>query len=104
GPAPSPPDPAPLSLHDALPISRVKFSSGATSNLLIVPLAGARTSKVDFAIITLATSCPSCTSSPSFTCHSSRSASTSSSRSSHRSEEHTSELQSRGHPVCRLLL
>src|SRR5437870_9452751 len=66
-----------LSLHDALPILRpmtVRFFSGST-----MPLRAEKNSSAAWTIRCRTNSSP-------------------------RSEEHTSELQSRGHLVCRLLL
>src|SRR3712207_8594390 len=74
-----------LSLHDALPISAAAWSRAASSSShrsRSAPTAAARP-----------------TPSPS-----TRAPPTSSSRAAARSEEHTSELQSRQYLVCRLLL
>src|SRR5207253_10500127 len=79
--APPPPEISTLSLHDALPISSCPFPPTRSTGSR--PSAPARIS-------------------PSPICSPSRRSWTPSSGS--RSEEHTSELQSRGHLVCRLLL
>src|SRR5207253_11446581 len=68
-----------LSLHDALPISLGDvFGSGSGSTLILL-----RSRSQAAADFVMSRSEPSC---------------------ERRSEEHTSELQSRGHLVCRLLL
>src|SRR3712207_8207106 len=82
-----------LSLHDALPISAVSVTarpSGATSP---PPRAGATWTSPAGARSTSTTARPS-----------SRSSSGTSGWRRRRSEEHTSELQSRQYLVCRLLL
>src|SRR5437660_6652153 len=61
-----------LSLHDALPIYRVRTAAKSLPYLALA--------------------------------RSSNSSTVAASKASRRSEEHTSELQSRGHLVCRLLL
>src|SRR5207253_10280741 len=84
-----------LSLHDALPIwdaCRIRYSTGSRSQIL-----AAFTS-----IFARNVRAPS-GNSPAFI-RANRSRFSSTERSRKRSEEHTSELQSRGHLVCRLLL
>src|SRR5439155_24499777 len=81
-----------LSLHDALPISRFSPASTPTSPA-IPPLMPSKASPCR----PCATSFPPCPLRPTMI----RSWAT---PVSPRSEEHTSELQSRGHLVCRLLL
>src|SRR5690625_6067698 len=80
--APAPPSLYTLSLHDALPI--LPFTAGATNSRAVTNMA--RSSKV--------IKPPSTPPKPTARL----------SRKLPRSEEHTSELQSRGHLVCRLLL
>src|SRR5207253_10456191 len=75
----APPQIYPLSLHDALPISRDQSSNSSSAPAPAGARAGAGLR---------CRNCGVCWRSP---------------RGS-RSEEHTSELQSRGHLVCRLLL
>src|SRR5207244_13623498 len=94
---------SPLSLHDALPIStstltHTQFNSPAISRSLTrVPTAHWDTSQ---GILTrrcglFTSTCLSCSPTVSWlTCNA----------RAHRSEEHTSELQSPDHLVCRLLL
>src|SRR5439155_22301811 len=87
--APAPTEIYPLSLHDALPICSRPRPPGSCSR------SPARSTP------------PSCRTSLSRRTRSPTSSPTSSARSqdcAFRSEEHTSELQSRGHLVCRLLL
>src|SRR3712207_7052223 len=74
-----------LSLHDALPISR----KSSTSTSAPATSSGTSRSRATSACRTTAARSPSATSA---------------STSSGRSEEHTSELQSRQYLVCRLLL
>src|SRR5258707_3775691 len=81
----------PLSLHDALPISS-RRSTSARPALLCVPLR-----------ITSVMSRTACSPSPS-TAASMKSEIGSGLNAAWRSEEHTSELQSRQYLVCRLLL
>src|SRR3712207_9150550 len=74
-----------LSLHDALPISPSRAACHPRS---LVPMSpNALTNSEDSSVLT-----------PSLALRRRRR------RSSHRSEEHTSELQSRQYLVCRLLL
>src|SRR5690625_5315075 len=89
-----PPTPLPytLSLHDALPISRTP------SGPRLDGIAAAATSCTDSSCNTSSSLRATCTSGKR-----ERNASTFLGSGS-RSEEHTSELQSRGHLVCRLLL
>src|SRR5690606_41066062 len=103
-PCSAPPHPSPLSLHDALPIS--SFAHPHLS-----PVDSRASFVLTFASSSLATSTPSTTLPPvssSFRAPPSPSAtalaSSPLSKSSSRSEEHTSELQSRENLVCRLLL
>src|SRR5207253_8951510 len=90
----------PLSLHDALPISSPPRSPGAA------PLRG--TEGVGRpalpSVCGLARSLPTATASPTLPARSCSAGGRPSLLSRTRSEEHTSELQSRGHLVCRLLL
>src|SRR5207253_10894772 len=102
--ASAPPATSPLSLHDALPIyltAEQKSASGIVSgngegpNELATPdISGARSAS--------SACCTPGTKSSSFILTCTASFPPADSRS--RSEEHTSELQSRGHLVCRLLL
>src|SRR5207253_6913001 len=87
-----------LSLHDALPISRTMR--------LRVPLVTIAPEIARSASICNASRAPSINAGDSHAKCSShlRSASGHDSSGKPRSEEHTSELQSRGHLVCRLLL
>src|SRR5439155_18155197 len=78
-----------LSLHDALPISTC--GSTARSRTRCTPFTAARSSSSP---TSGSTGCGSATTPPWWR----------PSRIQYRSEEHTSELQSRGHLVCRLLL
>src|SRR3712207_8195061 len=71
-----------LSLHDALPISRFRRTTASPFCRFV-------------------TSAPACSPASTSTCSLARS---SASPGSPRSEEHTSELQSRQYLVCRLLL
>src|SRR5439155_7878478 len=98
---PPPPQLHPLSLHDALPISRSPIHGSASSR------AGSRFSP--------SPRCPHAAPTTPRRKSRSRCATDASSRKRRpcpaetprtpsRSEEHTSELQSRGHLVCRLLL
>src|SRR5436305_14021590 len=82
---PAPTQIYPLSLHDALPISLTSSRSASGTDPTTFPVAGSVTSKRRPAAA-------------------SRHAPPISSCSAGRSEEHTSELQSRPHLVCRLLL
>src|SRR5690606_40005514 len=89
-PAPPPPQIHTLSLHDALPISRAKKFSASTQG------------PPGFAMADLYRAC---TSPPAQKAFSPLPRMTTATRpSSSRSEEHTSELQSRENLVCRLLL
>src|SRR5206468_12394530 len=99
-PPPPPPHLPPLSLHDALPISAECFpltSAGA-----------ARWSSSEPAATTPSTSPSTAPMPPSSTrpsmVHRRNTTSPTSNASGFRSEEHTSELQSRSDLVCRLLL
>src|SRR3712207_8755858 len=80
-----------LSLHDALPISARTIPAGRTSCLGKPPRRSGRSSVP-------------CAARPAFRSTISPSWSATSCRISTRSEEHTSELQSRQYLVCRLLL
>src|SRR5439155_27330892 len=80
-----------LSLHDALPISPTRARSSRRSTGSSRPGSGPRTSPAG------------CSGSPARAAPTASGA-TSPGSSRRRSEEHTSELQSRGHLVCRLLL
>src|SRR5689334_24758610 len=87
-----------LSLHDALPISSVSFCS-ASSNV------DCRESRSACHCASWSRSCASALESPeSSTCNDSSRPVADAYSSSRRSEEHTSELQSQFHLVCRLLL
>src|SRR5439155_22629749 len=89
-----------LSLHDALPISEsLPINSAPIVNAWAIPLGSACTLYENFT--------PICEPSPSSDSIIGRSRGVEMIRISRipaRSEEHTSELQSRGHLVCRLLL
>src|SRR5207253_5898202 len=103
-PPPSPPHPVPLSLHDALPISIRSLGSKSGSGIpATVEYRGSGT---------MSSPCPPSTNECTFstlTLHSiatkvlMRAESSTPAMPMTRSEEHTSELQSRGHLVCRLL-
>src|SRR5439155_19937077 len=82
-----------LSLHDALPICRIMPTSWLSS-LSSTPI---RVAAISTSVASSAWSAPA-------TILCSRSVSRCTLARSSRSEEHTSELQSRGHLVCRLLL
>src|SRR5690625_7029986 len=73
-----------LSLHDALPILANMSSCLRRRPALSMPSS-----------VAISSSCETCNAFSSFKCMRERKG---------RSEEHTSELQSRGHLVCRLLL
>src|SRR5206468_12264439 len=83
----------PLSLHDALPISRRSSTSSATTRLSRSRCYGrCRAARFSCSAFRTEQAAP----------HSSRSACLSRGRMRGRSEEHTSELQSRSDLVCRL--
>src|SRR5207253_8097612 len=94
--------PSPLSLHDALPISANRSHpplSGKTGALQrIANGCGRRGWKQR------SRSAPASSSTPTSRRPNSRGCCNTSLVAEKRSEEHTSELQSRGHLVCRLLL
>src|SRR5690625_7113386 len=81
--APAPPRTSALSLHDALPISYISLQG----DLIEVTQQGSDGFKVERIIAGFRSGFPSFYTFQEY-----------------RSEEHTSELQSRGHLVCRLLL
>src|SRR5439155_13882602 len=89
---PAPPDVYALSLHDALPISGPSATATRVIPCSLRRGPGSRPSPTSCAEIRLRSA-----GSRSRTSSRARGAET-------RSEEHTSELQSRGHLVCRLLL
>src|SRR5207253_7836291 len=102
-PHPPPPRLLPLSLHDALPISRRAFAA-------VLPIE-ARATRLTTTLIALrrfvaAWFSPARRPTPSALTISALPPVPASPRPcrGRRSEEHTSELQSRGHLVCRLLL
>src|SRR5207253_11103902 len=87
-----------LSLHDALPISIGRWSSCSCS-----PPSSVSASFAGSPACCIHPSCPSPTRSPRSPWWGPSSSPDPTTRRP-RSEEHTSELQSRGHLVCRLLL
>src|SRR5207253_10970898 len=101
-PAPPPPRPAPLSLHDALPICRLGGTPWAPrmARLLGIEVGtGARLGSVPSPTALMRIGAGA-TLEGGVDCH----GWWIEGEEMVRSEEHTSELQSRGHLVCRLLL
>src|SRR5207253_11295905 len=92
----APPASYTLSLHDALPISLKRGIQGASSTncMALVPVWKPETSGIVTRKPTIAPRSEIALASRRFL----------TGTSAMRSEEHTSELQSRGHLVCRLLL
>src|SRR5207253_10480619 len=99
--APAPSDPSTLSLHDALPISST-VTSGRSPERMGFPRTRVCPIQTGAAIrpYTTRTTRTWATPTPPTT----RASTSTAARWTGRSEEHTSELQSRGHLVCRLLL
>src|SRR5207253_11491869 len=96
---PSPPDPYTLSLHDALPILCRVLPLGEIGESWTPACAGTQECRVD-----LLCDIPRLFRMNPHARGAAKRQGKSSDLDASRSEEHTSELQSRGHLVCRLLL
>src|SRR5439155_25906737 len=90
---------SPLSLHDALPICTFCTTTGMVMRKMISSTSITSTSGVVLIceFRSSSSACPTCIAMSDHLVRSMAAA-------EQRSEEHTSELQSRGHLVCRLLL
>src|SRR5207302_8547327 len=99
----SPPYIHTLSLHDALPISFCTAAASSSSDSLM-PIETPQAISSRTPPMSLASGTPFCLASASQTAASSEPLAILCPRTRARSEEHTSELQSRENLVCRLLL